>query len=80
MVHHLGSEIKRRRLKSKMTQKELAQRAKLSHTFISQIENGKYKTISTLSLNAIAEALSIKAGTLIRLSPPDPTKGEMDAA
>lgn len=79
MVHHLGTEIKRRRLKSKMTQKKLAERAKLSHTFISQIENGKYKTISTLSLNAIAGALSIKEGTLIQLFY-DPTKGETDVA
>ena len=80
MVYHLGSEIKRRRLKSRMTQKQLAERAKLSHTFISQIENGKYKTVSTLSLAAIANALNIKSGTLIRLSPLDLMKGGPDAA
>ena len=80
MVYHLGSEIKRRRLKSRMTQKQLAERAKLSHRFISPIENGKHKTISTLSLAAIANALNIKSGTLIRLSPLDLMEGGPDAA
>ena len=60
MVFELGKKIKSLRLTSELTQEELANRAKLTKGFISQIENENFETsISLESLSDILDALGV---------------------
>jgi len=60
MNFELGKKIKTLRLTSELTQEELANRAKLTKGFISQIENENFETsISLDSLSDILDALGI---------------------
>ena len=62
---HIGENIRRHRDKVHLTQKQLAERAGLKDTRISEIENGKGNpTISTLI--AIASALETSVEKLVR--------------
>lgn len=57
---NIGQKIKTLRLGSDLTQEELANRAKLTKGFISQVENGKFQiSISLESLSDILDALGI---------------------
>jgi transcriptional regulator with XRE-family HTH domain len=60
MELNIGSKIKALRLASDLTQEELANRARLTKGFISQLENEKFQTsISLDSLADILDALSV---------------------
>ena len=60
----IGARIKKYRLLSKMTQKELAEIIGVDDSFISVLENGK--TVPSISrLLSIAESLNIRPGVLI---------------
>ena len=60
MNFNIGTKIKALRLASDLTQEELANRARLTKGFISQLENGKFQTsISLESLADIVDALGI---------------------
>ena len=60
MTIELGKKIKTLRLASDLTQEELANRAKLTKGFISQLENSTYETsISLESLSDLVDALGI---------------------
>jgi transcriptional regulator with XRE-family HTH domain len=53
------------RLKKKLTQKQLAKKAKLSRGFVNRIENGKVNIYLT-TLYAIAKALDVSARELVK--------------
>ena len=55
MELNIGSKIKALRLASDLTQEELANRAKLTKGFISQLENEKFQT--SISLDSLADIL-----------------------
>ncbi|UCD63168.1 MAG: cupin domain-containing protein [Candidatus Zixiibacteriota bacterium] len=58
---NIGAKIKALRLASDLTQEELANRARLTKGFISQLENRKFQTsISLESLTDILDALGVK--------------------
>ena len=60
----IGARIRKYRLLSKMTQKELAEIIGVDDSFISVLENGK--TVPSISrLLSIAESLNIRPGVLI---------------
>ena len=60
MSIQIGRKIKTLRLGSELTQEELANRAKLTKGFISQLENEKFQTsISLESLSDIVDALGV---------------------
>ena len=60
MNFELGKKIKSLRLTSELTQEELANRAKLTKGFISQVENENFETsISLDSLSDILDALGV---------------------
>jgi len=52
---NIGSKIKALRLASELTQEELANRARLTKGFISQLENEKFQT--SISLDSLADIL-----------------------
>ena len=56
----MGNKIKTFREKAAITQEELARRAKLSRTYIIQLESGRSKKPSAESLYRIAQALNVK--------------------
>jgi DNA-binding XRE family transcriptional regulator len=62
----LGQEIKRRRLKTGMTQEELAEAADLHWTYISGIERG-VRNVSIVNLFNIANALKVRVRDLVRV-------------
>lgn len=59
-----GEELKRVRTKAKLSQEELAARADLHSTYISQLERG-LKSPSLRTLLRIAAALGYSAGKLV---------------
>ena len=69
MTIDLGKKIKTLRLASDLTQEELANRARLTKGFISQIENGGYETsISLESLSDLVDALGISLSEFFKES------------
>lgn len=68
----IGKRIKDERIKRKMTQWQLAEKADLSQTFMSNIETGD-KQMSVESLVSIANALGVSSDTLLRDSLEHPT-------
>ena len=63
-LDRLGSNIKATRLKLKMTQQDLADRADVHRNYISNLENGKQNpTIAVLM--AISDVLNVKIDDLI---------------
>jgi transcriptional regulator with XRE-family HTH domain len=62
---NFGKMLKTHRLALKISQEELADRANLHRTYISEIERG-LKTVSLLSLLRISKALNIPASELIK--------------
>jgi len=62
---NFGEVIRRHRKAVQLSQEELADRANLHRTYISEIERG-LKTVSMISLFRISKALEIQAYILIR--------------
>ena len=60
----LGLRIRTVRVQKKLTQETLAQQAGLDRTYIGGVERGE-RNITVLSLKKIANALGIKASSLI---------------
>lgn len=60
----VGLTIKRLRNEEKWSQEELAERAKLHRTYISQVERG-VKNATLISLENIANALGVTVATLV---------------
>lgn len=63
----LGKAIELRRIELGLKRRELAERARLSYPYISEIENG-VKEPSAKALRQIAEALDMKVATLAALT------------
>lgn len=61
----LGERVKLLRLKKELTQKELAQLAGVSQSFISLLENGKKKDAGIVRIRRIAKALDVKLEFLL---------------
>lgn len=61
----LAKAIARRRMQLNWSQRELAEQAKVSHSYISHIEKGS-KDASMKTFNKIAEALEIPLWKLVR--------------
>ena len=61
----LGSMIKVFRIRRKMTQEELARRAKLSQAYIAQLERGDRETPSLPALKRLAKALRVPVAKLL---------------
>ena len=60
----MGYRIKELREKKRMSQEELAEKANVSRTTISQLENDETKTTTTGTLNKIADALGVRMESL----------------
>ena len=65
LLNDLGANVRDYRIRKKLTQAELAQKAKLHQTHISRIENGK-KDIFLVTLYKIARALDVRACDLVK--------------
>jgi len=61
----LGPMIKTLRIRRKMTQEQLARRAKLSQAYIAQLERGDRETPSLPALKRLAKALGVPVGRLL---------------
>lgn len=66
----LGSNVRRVRLEMGWSQEELAARARLSQSYLSQLESG-LRSVSIDTIDQVARALSIGPDVLLRPSPPD---------
>jgi len=60
----LGKKIREQRLKKKLSQEQLAERAMLDRTYISLVERGR-RNPSYLNLLKIARGLEVRLGALI---------------
>lgn len=60
----LGSELRRARLALGLTQEELAERAKLHRTYVSQLERDE-KSPTVAVLQRVCKALGVKASELL---------------
>lgn len=61
LYHIIGTNIKHYRKQAKLTQSQLAERAKISTSYLSKIEaNGCEKSLSISVLNQLANALGIE--------------------
>lgn len=63
----METKIKEFRLKNRMTQEELAERAGVSRTVISQLENGTRDVITTETMKKIAVSLNTTAEKIFLL-------------
>jgi transcriptional regulator with XRE-family HTH domain len=61
----IGENIKRYRLKAKITQKELADKIGVTHFWVCKLEKGKQNNTTINLLIAISEELKIKLNELI---------------
>jgi transcriptional regulator with XRE-family HTH domain len=61
----IGENIKRHRLKAKITQRELADRIGVTHFWVCKLEKGKQNNTTINLLIAISEELKIKLNELI---------------
>lgn len=59
-----GLHLRELRVKQKLTQEELADRAGMHFTYVGQIERGK-RNPSLINLEKLAKALKVSAGTLL---------------
>jgi transcriptional regulator with XRE-family HTH domain len=60
----LGEELKRAREEAGLNQEEVAHRAKIDRSYLSQLENG-HKSPTLHVLFRVCEAIGIKASTLV---------------
>lgn len=65
--NNLSTNIKKFRLKKKLTQEQLAEKAKCSTSYIKQIESQKnFKNVSFITILNISEALGIDIADLFK--------------
>lgn len=64
LLTSLGASISKRRAELAMSQEDLAQRAEVHRTYVSDIERG-VRNVSVLTLQRIADALDIPLGALL---------------
>lgn len=64
LVSTLASVLERRRQKLQMSQEELARKAGLSRTYLSDIERG-LRNISVVTLHKLAEAMATQASEML---------------
>ena len=62
----IGENIKRYRLKAKITQKELADKIGVTHFWVCKIEKGKQNNTTINLLIAISEELNVDLNELIK--------------
>lgn len=62
----LGKRIKELRLQAGFSQRELARRANLSHSYVSKLENGNRRNATIDIIRAVAEALDYPVEALLR--------------
>lgn len=67
MSSFLGENIKKYRLNLELSIKDLSERSGVSSSTISQIENGKRKSLRSESLEKIAKALNINVNELLSI-------------
>ena len=65
ILQTFGENVRRERLKRKLTQEELAHSADLHRTYIGMIERAE-KNITLLNAEKIAESLHISLGDLLK--------------
>ncbi|MBI3565812.1 MAG: helix-turn-helix transcriptional regulator [Elusimicrobia bacterium] len=65
LIDAVGRSVRHRRLKSRMTQEELSDRAGIHYTFLGHIERGT-RVPSLHTLLRIAQALSIPLSALLK--------------
>jgi transcriptional regulator with XRE-family HTH domain len=65
ILKKIANNMRYYRLKKKLTQKQLAKKAKLSRGFVNRIENAKVNIYLT-TLYAIAKALDVSARELVK--------------
>ncbi len=66
MQNTIGDNIKKRRLKLKLSQEEFAQKSGVKYTTLTKIESGVIKTPSVLIAAKIAKGLAISIEELIK--------------
>lgn len=62
---HIGTRIKARRLAMGLTIMQLSDKAKLSSAAISCLETGKHKSMTTIHLRLLAQALGVTCDELV---------------
>ncbi len=75
-MNMVGERIKKRRMELGWTQERLAQEARLSKGFLSDIENGK-RNVSADTLLAIATALAVSMDFLMKGGKPSVAEGDV---
>ena len=79
MIDNLGSRLKDLRLKAGLTLRELARKAGVSPSFVSQIENGKSQP-SVATLYSLAQLLEVSIDELFAADELDDARAPKDAA
>jgi transcriptional regulator with XRE-family HTH domain len=74
-----GARLCRLRLRRGLSQAALAQRAGVSHTFVSMVENGKRRVTRYEHLTALAGVLGVAPGDLVPGCPPGTGTGVLAA-
>lgn len=68
MPTNIGSYIAQLRAEKKMSQRDLAEKSKISNTEISRIEAGKRNNPTPATLRALAEALNVEYSDLMKIA------------
>jgi transcriptional regulator with XRE-family HTH domain len=66
MAYRLGATLKRLRLRAMLTQLELAQRARISQAYLSELETGTKRRIDLAMAVRLAKALGCEVTDLVR--------------
>jgi transcriptional regulator with XRE-family HTH domain len=66
MGEDLGDALRRRRLRAGLTQEELAERAGIHRTYLSDVERGS-RNLSLINIERLAESLEMKMSDLFKL-------------
>ncbi len=67
LLFNLGEVVRKRRLALNLSQEELANRAGVHRTYLSDIERGS-RNITITVLNRLADAMEVKVSRLFRLT------------
>lgn len=67
LLEAIGSAVAKRRSELGLSQEELAERAEVHRTYISDVERGT-RNLSVLTLDRIANALELPVGVLLLLN------------
>jgi transcriptional regulator with XRE-family HTH domain len=68
LLLNIGGAVAKRRIELDLSQEELAERAGLHRTYISDVERG-LRNLSILTLERIAEGLDVPIGALLLVRP-----------